>query len=82
MFWKGASASRQSVKKWVSLQGFGFHSQKHRGKMGPVTPVPKFLFSEQKLKMLPQGGAYAMFSTRRQQPPVAARPLENRVVIR
>ena len=28
-----------------------------------VTPVPNFLFSEQTLKMLPQGGAYAMFST-------------------
>jgi hypothetical protein len=28
-----------------------------------VTPVPNFLFSEQKLKMLPEGGACAMFFT-------------------
>jgi hypothetical protein len=41
-----------------------------------VTAVPNFLFSEQKLKMLPRVGAYAMFSTRRQQAPLPARPLK------
>jgi hypothetical protein len=35
-----------------------------------VTPVPKFLFSEQKLKILPQGGACAMFSTEDNNPPL------------
>jgi hypothetical protein len=39
-----------------------------------ITPVPKFLFSEQKLKMLPQGCACAMFFTTTI--PVAARPYE------
>jgi hypothetical protein len=35
-----------------------------------VTPVPNFLFSEQKLKMLPQGGACAMFSTSKYKSPL------------
>jgi hypothetical protein len=41
-----------------------------------VTPVPNFLFSEQKLKMLLQGGACAMFSTRKNTIPVAAKSVE------
>jgi hypothetical protein len=35
-----------------------------------VTLVPNFLFSEQKLKMLPQGGACAMFSTSKYKSPL------------
>jgi hypothetical protein len=41
-----------------------------------VTPVPNFLFSEQTLKMLPQGGACAMFSTSKYKFPIAVRPVE------
>jgi hypothetical protein len=36
-----------------------------------VTPVPKFLFSEQKAKLLPRASVYAMFSLESHKPVAA-----------
>lgn len=47
-----------------------------RNRVPVVTPVPNFLFSEQKLNMLPQGGACAMFFLQETTIPVAAKFVE------
>jgi hypothetical protein len=88
VFWKTLAIqvkrqSHVSVRSLsTSIRKFPIDCRERDSRRRTVTAVPKFLFSEQKLKMLPRVAAYAMFSTRNATTPVARKTIENRVVIR